>query len=94
MVFCYQNCSDLLWEKIVLAIEKNFKEWKVRTIFGNKMLLKLGPGGFSCRNKLEQFEFKFEKLSGFKNIQEKLENTTLLSAKLKFAICSILVILN
>ena len=24
MVFCYQNCSDLLWEKIVLLIEKNF----------------------------------------------------------------------
>jgi hypothetical protein len=24
MVFCYQNCSDLLWEKIVLMIEKNF----------------------------------------------------------------------
>ena len=22
LVFCYQNCSDLLWEKIVLAIEK------------------------------------------------------------------------
>ena len=33
------------------------------------------PGGLSCRNKLEQFEFKFEKLSGFINIQEKLENT-------------------
>ena len=24
MVFCYQNCSDLLLEKIVLVIEKNF----------------------------------------------------------------------
>ena len=23
MVFCFQNCSDLLWEKIVLVIEKN-----------------------------------------------------------------------
>ena len=22
MVFCYQNCSDLLWEKIVLVVEK------------------------------------------------------------------------
>ena len=28
MVFCYQNCSDLLWEKIVLVIEKNF--WSSR----------------------------------------------------------------
>ena len=26
MVFCYQNCSDLLWEKIVLVIKKIF--WK------------------------------------------------------------------
>ena len=28
MVFCYQNCSDLLLEKIVLVIEKNF--WNSR----------------------------------------------------------------
>ena len=26
--FCYQNCYDLLWEKIVLVIEKNF--WNSR----------------------------------------------------------------
>ena len=25
MVFCYQNCSDQLWEKIVLVIGKNLK---------------------------------------------------------------------
>ena len=28
MVFCYQNCSDLMWEKIVLVIEKNV--WNLR----------------------------------------------------------------
>ena len=28
MVFCYQNCPDLLWEKIVLVIEKFF--WNSR----------------------------------------------------------------
>ena len=28
LVFCYQNCSDLLWEKMVLVIEKNF--WNSR----------------------------------------------------------------
>ena len=59
LVFCYQNCSYLLWEKIVLVIENFFwnsrlkaanlqnfwdrynnffKRWKVRTIFGNRML--------------------------------------------------------
>ena len=33
MVFCYQNCSDLLWEKIVLVIEKIFEI--TRTIYSN-----------------------------------------------------------
>ena len=28
MVLCYQNCSDLLWERIVLVFEKNF--WNSR----------------------------------------------------------------
>ena len=28
LVYYYQNCSDLLWEKIVLVIEKNF--WNSR----------------------------------------------------------------
>ena len=28
MVFCYQNCSGLLWEKTVIVIEKNF--WNQR----------------------------------------------------------------
>ena len=33
MVFCYQNCSDLLWEKIVLVIDKKKKknrDWRPR----------------------------------------------------------------
>ena len=32
MVFCYQNCSDLLWEKFVLVIEKIFeiRGWRPR----------------------------------------------------------------
>ena len=33
MVFCYQNCSDLLWEKNVLVIEKNF--WNSRLMAEN-----------------------------------------------------------
>ena len=33
MVFCYQNCSDLLWEKIVPVIEKIFEI--TRTIYSN-----------------------------------------------------------
>ena len=30
MVFCYPNYSDLLWEKIVLVIEKNFWNWRLK----------------------------------------------------------------
>ena len=32
MVFCYQNCSDLLWEKNDLVIEKTFeiRGWRPR----------------------------------------------------------------
>ena len=70
MVFCYQNCSDLLWEKkcfsfsdpekllkfkakaekfqkILNHYNNLFKQWKFRTIFGNRMLFYLVPGGFS-----------------------------------------------
>ena len=44
MVFCYQNWSDLLWERIALVTKKNFEITTTiysngeRTIFGNKML--------------------------------------------------------
>ena len=34
MVFCYQNCSDLLWEKIVLVIEKNFWNSRLKAVKG------------------------------------------------------------
>ena len=30
MVFCYPNCSDLLWEKNVLVIEKNFRNSRLK----------------------------------------------------------------
>ena len=29
-VFCFQYCSELLWEKIVLVIEKNFWTFEIR----------------------------------------------------------------
>ena len=53
MVFCDQNWSDLLWEKIVLVIEKNF--WNAFLTCSWKFLLS---------NKLEQLEFKLEKNIG------------------------------
>ena len=30
MAFCYQNCSDLLWEKIDLVIEKKFANLRLK----------------------------------------------------------------
>ena len=41
MVFCYQNCSDLLWEKIVLVIEKNFWNSKLKAENLQKILKSL-----------------------------------------------------
>ena len=35
-----------------------------RTIFGDRMLFQLVPGGFVISNKLEQLEFKLEKNIG------------------------------
>ena len=32
MVFCYQNCSDLLWERILLVIEKNFWNSRLKAV--------------------------------------------------------------
>ena len=30
LVFCFQNCSDLLWEKNVIVIEKNFRYLRLK----------------------------------------------------------------
>ena len=78
MVFCYQNYSDLLWKKIVLVIEKNFWNSRLkaenlqtfeitRTIFLNKERAEQ----FSKPNSnlflfgtLEQLEFKSDKIIG------------------------------
>ena len=82
MVFCYQNCSDLLWEKIVLVIEKNFEaegrefeiflrslEHFIQTVKGQNNFWSqnvfLTCSWRSLRsNKLEQLEFKLEKIIG------------------------------
>ena len=34
LVFCYHNCFDLLWEQIVLVVEKKIFEKFVRTVKG------------------------------------------------------------
>ena len=64
VVFCYQNCSDLLWERKISDGEKLLKfeaedwefskflssqehfivQWKVRIIFGNRILRRIQIG--------------------------------------------------
>ena len=45
------------------------------------MLFQLVPGGFSdTYNKIEQLEFKLENFLGFRNMQEKLEKSTIHSS--------------
>ena len=48
------------------------KQWKVRTIFCNRMV----SYRFLISNKLEQLKFILEKLLGLRNMQEKLENVS------------------
>ena len=84
LVFCYQNCSDLLWENIVLVIEKNCKIFEnTKTIYSNSERSEqflvtecflTSSWRFLRSNKLEQLEFILEKILGFRNMQEKLEN--------------------
>ena len=78
LVFCYQNCSDLLWEWNVLVIKKNF--WnsrlkaknfqKIWTICSNSersekfLVRERFYNLFLEVNKLEQLEFKLEKIIG------------------------------
>ena len=62
MVFCFENCSDLLWEKIVLVIKKT-KQWKVRTIFKPEYLVN---GSFYRSNRLEQSKSQLVQIIGVK----------------------------
>ena len=39
IVFCYQNCSDLLWEKNVLVIEKCFCKFSAFSLKFQKLFL-------------------------------------------------------
>ena len=68
MVFCYQNCSDLLWEKNVLVIEKILRSLEfIQTVIGQNNFSECFfnfSWMFLISNKLEQFEFKLNKIIG------------------------------
>ena len=40
LVFCFQNCSDLLWEKNCFVIEKNFWNSRLKIILNSERFLK------------------------------------------------------
>ena len=46
MAFCYQNCSDLLREKIVLVTEKNFWNSRLKAKNLQKRFLTVGQDNF------------------------------------------------
>jgi hypothetical protein len=75
MVFCYQNCSDLLWEKNVLLIKKNFWKLEAKFLRSLKQFIQTVKGQnkfseqnafltcfwrFLISNKLKQLEFKLK----------------------------------
>ena len=53
MVFCDQNCSDLLWEKTVLVIEKNI--WNSRLKGKNCKIFEITRTIYSNSERSEQF---------------------------------------
>ena len=77
MVFCYQNCSDLLWEKIVLVIENFFLKFEAEGREFAKISRSLeqfvrtvkGQNNFWCQNAFLTCSWRFlisNKLEQFK----------------------------
>ena len=56
MVFCYQNCSDLLWEEIVLAIKKNFGNSRLKA--KNLQIFEITKTIYSNSERWEKFLVK------------------------------------
>jgi hypothetical protein len=69
MVFCYQNFSDLMWEKTVLVIELMAEKFP-------KILRSLEQFIQTVKGQ-NNYNSNWKKLLGFRNIQEKLENDSL-----------------
>ena len=67
MLFCYQNCSDLLLEKMVLVIEKKLKSEAEGREFANVLRTEYFltcSWRFLSTNELKQSEFKLQKNIG------------------------------
>jgi hypothetical protein len=78
MVFCYQNCSDLLWEKNVLVIEKNFWFAKfLRSLKVSKSRNDFFKYTFPPKNKRTNFTLLLWNLRStcFRSFLEEIEDT-------------------
>ena len=79
MVFCYQNCFDLLWEKNVLVIEKNFEAegWEfAKSLRSQEQFIRTSKGN---NNFLNRILFKlvpgcFSDLMHYNNYNSSLKN--------------------
>ena len=86
MVFCFDHCSDLLWETIVLTIEKDFYRFdaegrefakilrwleKSQNNFWNGILLNLLLKVSIRSSVLEQLKCQLKKIIGYRNMSNK-----------------------
>ena len=90
MVLCFQNCPDLLWDKIVLDIEKNF--WNLRLMAKNLQNIQITRTIYSSSERseqilvtecLEQSEFKLEKIIGILKHAGKVRKIHIYSSRLE-----------
>ena len=82
MVFCYQNCFDLLlWEKIVLVIEKNILKFEAESWEFAKCLRSLeqfnqtvkGQNNFWQQNAFLTYSWRFLRSTKLEQLELKLE---------------------
>ena len=76
MVFCYKNCSDLLWEKILRWLKQFVQIVKGQYNFWQQNAFLTCSWRFLRYNKLEQLELKLEKIIGIKKHAEKVKGLT------------------
>ena len=79
MVFCFQNCSDLLWEKFVLVTEKNSLRLHTRAICLKKVSTNFEA---ECSSSSDLKVSKFQKQISLFSFEPKNEQTYFLNSAL------------
>ena len=77
MVFCFEICSDLLWEKLFVSFFRNFEvSWTIYSS-SEKSEQFLVTECFFVSKRLEQLEFKLEK--NYRDLEHAGKNRKLLN---------------